>query len=31
MGIGRFEAALDADGWPIAINMHNIGTPYDRF
>jgi isoquinoline 1-oxidoreductase beta subunit len=31
MGIGRFEAALDADGWPIAINMHNISTPYDRF
>ena len=21
MGIGRFEAALDADGWPLAISM----------
>lgn len=31
MGIGRFEAALDAEGWPTAINMHNISTPYDRF
>jgi len=30
MGIGRFEAALDADGWPLAINFHTTSDPYDR-
>jgi isoquinoline 1-oxidoreductase beta subunit len=30
MGIGRFEAALDADGWPLAINMCTNGDRYDR-
>ncbi len=30
MGIGRFEAALDADGWPLAISMRTIGDRYDR-
>jgi len=30
MGIGRFEAALDADGWPVAINIHTTSDPYDR-
>jgi isoquinoline 1-oxidoreductase beta subunit len=30
MGIARFEAALDADGWPLAITMHTTSDPYDR-
>jgi isoquinoline 1-oxidoreductase subunit beta len=30
MGIARFEAALDADGWPLAISMHTTSDPYDR-
>jgi isoquinoline 1-oxidoreductase beta subunit len=30
MGVARFEAALDADGWPLAINMHTTSDPYDR-
>ena len=30
MGIGRFEAALGADGWPIAINMRTNGDRFDR-
>ncbi len=30
MGIGRFEAALDADGWPLAINMRTVSDRYDR-
>jgi isoquinoline 1-oxidoreductase beta subunit len=30
MGIGRFEAALDAEGWPLAIRMHTTSDPYDR-
>jgi isoquinoline 1-oxidoreductase beta subunit len=29
MGIGSFEAALDADGWPIAIAMRTTGDRYD--
>lgn len=29
MGIGRFEAALDANGWPEAITMRTIGDRYD--
>src|SRR6266849_5285858 len=29
MGIGRFEAALDAKGWPEAIAMRTIGDRYD--
>ncbi len=29
MGIGRFEAALDADGWPLAIAMRTVGDRYD--
>jgi isoquinoline 1-oxidoreductase subunit beta len=29
MGIGRFEAALDADGWPQAIAMRTVGDRYD--
>lgn len=29
MGIGSFEAALDADGWPIAISMRTTGDRYD--
>ncbi len=29
MGIGRFEAALDADGWPIAMTMRTNGDRYD--
>jgi isoquinoline 1-oxidoreductase subunit beta len=29
-GAARFEAALDADGWPLAINMHTTSDPYDR-
>jgi isoquinoline 1-oxidoreductase beta subunit len=30
MGIGRFEAALDAEGWPLAISMGTNGDRYDR-
>jgi isoquinoline 1-oxidoreductase beta subunit len=30
MGIGAFEAALDADGWPLAINMRTTSDRYDR-
>jgi len=30
MGIGRFEAALDPDGWPLAISMRTNGDRYDR-
>jgi isoquinoline 1-oxidoreductase subunit beta len=30
MGIAQFEAALDADGWPLAINLRNIADQYDR-
>jgi isoquinoline 1-oxidoreductase beta subunit len=29
MGIGRFEAALDADGWPVAVAMRTVGDRYD--
>jgi len=29
MGVGRFEAALDADGWPLAITMRTVGDRYD--
>jgi isoquinoline 1-oxidoreductase subunit beta len=29
MGVGRFEAALDADGWPEAIAMRTTGDRYD--
>src|SRR6266568_2047511 len=27
MGVGRFEAALDSDGWPLAISMHTTSDP----
>jgi isoquinoline 1-oxidoreductase subunit beta len=30
MGIGRFEAALDSDGWPLGINFRTNGDRYDR-
>jgi len=30
MGAARFEAALDADGWPLGISMHTTSDPYDR-
>ena len=30
MGIAQFEAALDADGWPLAIKLRNIADQYDR-
>jgi isoquinoline 1-oxidoreductase subunit beta len=30
MGIGRFEAALGADGWPLAIRMRTNGDRFDR-
>jgi isoquinoline 1-oxidoreductase subunit beta len=30
MGVGRFEAALDAAGWPIALNMRTNGDRFDR-
>ena len=30
MGVGRFEAALGADGWPLAISMRTNGDRYDR-
>jgi isoquinoline 1-oxidoreductase beta subunit len=29
MGVGQFEAALDAEGWPIAISMRTTGDLYD--
>ena len=29
MGVGRFEAALDADGWPLAIALRTTGDRYD--
>ena len=29
MGVGRFEAALDADGWPLAIAIRTTGDRYD--
>jgi isoquinoline 1-oxidoreductase beta subunit len=29
MGVGRFEAALDANGWPLAIAMRTTGDRYD--
>ncbi len=29
MGIGAFEAALDADGWPLAISIQTTGDRYD--
>jgi isoquinoline 1-oxidoreductase beta subunit len=29
MGVGRFEAALDSDGWPLAITMRTVGDRYD--
>jgi isoquinoline 1-oxidoreductase beta subunit len=30
MGVGRFEAALDAQGWPLAIWMRTNSDRYDR-
>jgi isoquinoline 1-oxidoreductase subunit beta len=30
MGIGQFEAALDADGWPVALRMRTNGDRFDR-
>src|SRR3984957_8297852 len=30
MGMAQFEAALDADGWPLAVSLHNIADQYDR-
>jgi isoquinoline 1-oxidoreductase beta subunit len=30
MGVGWFEAALDADGWPTAIAMRTTGDRYDN-
>jgi len=30
MGIGRFEAALDADGWPLGISIRTNGDRFDR-
>ena len=30
MGIGRFEAALDSDGWPLGISFRTNGDRYDR-
>jgi isoquinoline 1-oxidoreductase beta subunit len=30
MGIGAFEAALDAHGWPIAITIRTTGDRYDN-
>jgi isoquinoline 1-oxidoreductase beta subunit len=29
MGVGVFKAGLDANGWPIALEVHTIGQPYD--
>jgi isoquinoline 1-oxidoreductase beta subunit len=28
MGVGVFKAGLDANGWPIAIDIHTVGEPY---
>jgi len=28
MGVGIFKAALDAQGWPIAMEVHNTGADY---
>jgi isoquinoline 1-oxidoreductase beta subunit len=30
MGIAQYEAALDADGWPLAVKLRNIADRYDR-
>jgi isoquinoline 1-oxidoreductase beta subunit len=30
MGVAHFEAALDAEGWPLAITMRTNGDRYDR-
>ncbi len=30
MGVGRFEAALDDAGWPLALNMRTNGDRFDR-
>ena len=30
MGIAQYEAALDADGWPLAIKLRSIADRYDR-
>jgi isoquinoline 1-oxidoreductase subunit beta len=30
MGIAQFEAALDAEGWPLAMKLRNIADRYDR-
>ncbi|HEY2226341.1 MAG TPA: molybdopterin cofactor-binding domain-containing protein [Xanthobacteraceae bacterium] len=30
MGIAKYEAALDADGWPLAIKLRSIADRYDR-
>jgi len=30
MGIGRFEAALDAEGWPLGISLQTTGDRYDN-
>ena len=30
MGVGHFEAALDAEGWPLAISLRTNGDRYDR-
>jgi isoquinoline 1-oxidoreductase beta subunit len=30
MGVGRFEAALDGEGWPLGIRMRTNGDRYDR-
>jgi isoquinoline 1-oxidoreductase subunit beta len=30
MGVGQFEAALDREGWPLAIRVRTNGDRYDR-
>jgi isoquinoline 1-oxidoreductase beta subunit len=30
MGVARFEAALDSDGWPLGINVRTNGDRYSR-
>jgi isoquinoline 1-oxidoreductase subunit beta len=30
MGIAQYEAALDGDGWPLAVKLRNIADQYDR-
>jgi isoquinoline 1-oxidoreductase beta subunit len=30
MGVARFEAALDSDGWPLGITIRTNGDRYDR-